>query len=79
MSALGIIFVIVHVVLSLGLIYFALQRMQKNSELGGAFGGGASNTHFGREKGFDPAAKLAMWFGIFFMISCFVTTIFLTR
>lgn len=75
MSILGIIMVIIHILLSIGVIFFALQRMQKNAELGGAFGGGASRTQFGREKGFDTQAKFALWFGIFFMISCFITTI----
>ncbi|WP_129408803.1 preprotein translocase subunit SecG [Marinitoga lauensis] len=79
MSILTILAVIVHVVLSIALIYFALHRMQKNAELGGAFGSGAAHTMFGREKGFDPAAKMALWTGVLFMISCFVTAALLAR
>ncbi|WP_165147149.1 preprotein translocase subunit SecG [Marinitoga sp. 38H-ov] len=79
MSILTILAVLVHLVLSIALIYFALQRMQKNAELGGAFGSGASHTMFGREKGFDPAAKMALWAGILFMISCFVVAALLAR
>ncbi|MDN5341235.1 preprotein translocase subunit SecG [Oceanotoga sp. DSM 15011] len=77
MSALAIIMVIVHVILAVGVIFFSLQRMQKNAELGGAFGGGASQAHFGREKGLDTSAKWALWLGIFFMLSCFLTTMVL--
>jgi preprotein translocase subunit SecG len=48
MSALGILMIIVHVLLAIGVIFFSLKRMQRNSELGGAFGGGASQANFGR-------------------------------
>ena len=77
MSALGIIMIIVHLLLSVGVIFFSLKRMQRNSELGGAFGGGASQANFGRDKGMDASAKWALWFGIIFMFSCFVTTLVL--
>ncbi|MBM7558511.1 preprotein translocase subunit SecG [Marinitoga litoralis] len=79
MSILTVLAVLVHIALSIALIYFALQRMQKNAELGGAFGSGASHTMFGREKGFDPAAKMALWAGILFMVSCFVVAALLAR
>jgi preprotein translocase subunit SecG len=77
MSTLGILMIIVHIILSLGVIFFALKRMQRNSELGGAFGGGASQANFGREKGMDSNAKLALGSGIVFMFSCFLTTLVL--
>jgi preprotein translocase subunit SecG len=77
MNVLGIIMIIVHILLSVGVIFFALKRMQKNAELGGAFGGGASSAHFGREKGFDSATKFEMVFTALFMVSCFVTTMVL--
>lgn len=77
MSALGIVVIIVHLLLALGVIFFSLKRMQKNSELGGAFGGAASQANFGREKGLDSSAKWALWLGIIFMFSCFVTTLVL--
>ncbi|KLO22794.1 preprotein translocase subunit SecG [Marinitoga sp. 1197] len=76
---LTILAIIVHIILSIALIYFALQRMQKNAELGGAFGSGAAHTMFGREKGLDPAAKMALWSGILFMISSFVVAALLAR
>ncbi|AEX86119.1 preprotein translocase subunit SecG [Marinitoga sp. 1135] len=79
MSALTVLAIIVHIVLSIALIYFALHRMQKNAELGGAFGSGAAHTMFGREKGFDPAAKMALWTGVLFMISSFIVTALLAR
>lgn len=77
MSSLGILMIIVHILLSVGVIFFSLKRMQRNSELGGAFGGGASQTNFGREKGLDSTAKWALWLGVLFMFSCFVTTLVL--
>jgi preprotein translocase subunit SecG len=77
MSALGILMIIVHVILAVGVIFFSLKRMQRNSELGGAFGGGASQANFGREKGMDATAKWALWLAVLFMFSCFVTTLVL--
>ncbi|ABX30808.1 preprotein translocase, SecG subunit [Petrotoga mobilis SJ95] len=74
MGFLGVLLIIIHIILALGVIYFALQRMQKNSELGGAFGAGGSATNFGREKGLDKTSKIALTFGILFMINCFLVT-----
>jgi preprotein translocase subunit SecG len=79
MSILAVIMTIVHVILCVGVSYFALKRMQKNAELGGAFGSGSAHTMFGREKGLDSVAKLGMWFGILFMISCFITTMLIIK
>ncbi|PNR95735.1 preprotein translocase subunit SecG [Petrotoga sp. 9PWA.NaAc.5.4] len=74
MGFLDVLLIIVHIVLAIGVIFFALQRMQKNSEIGGAFGAGAAATNFGREKGLDKASKLALTLGILFMFSCFLVT-----
>lgn len=73
MSALGIVVLVIHFIIALAVIFFALKRMQRNAELGGAFGSGASSTKFGREKGFDTTSKLEILTGILFMVSCFVT------
>jgi len=44
------ILLIVHTIIAVALIWMVLQEMEKFSELGGAFGSGASSTMFGRKK-----------------------------
>ncbi len=73
MSFLSIIVVTVHIILAIGVIFFALQKMRETSDRGGAFGGG-SGAVFGREKGLDKNSKIALTLGILFMFSCFLVT-----
>lgn len=73
MSFLSIIVIIVHIILAVGVIFFALQKMRENSDRGGAFGGGRGAV-FGREKGLDKNSKIALTLGILFMFSCFLVT-----
>jgi len=74
MDFLSVLLIIIHIILAFGVIYFALQKMQKNSEVGGAFGAGGSATNFGREKGLDRSSKIALTFGVLFMVNCFLIT-----
>ena len=65
---------IVHAAVALGLIVSVTMSMAKHSSLGGAFGGGAANTVFGREKGLSGLSKLTLYLAIGFMIMSFVTS-----
>jgi len=73
MTFLSVVVIIVHIILAIGVIFFALQKMRENSERGGAFGGGTGAV-FGREKGLDKTSKIALTFGILFMFSFFLVT-----
>ncbi len=60
---------VIHALIVVGLIYFALKQMSKTVELGGSFGGGALYTHFGRQKGLDTEGKITAWLGVAFFVS----------
>lgn len=64
-----VVAVIIHALIVVGLIYYALKQMSKTVELGGSFGGGAMYTHFGRQKGLDKDGKITVLLGIAFFVS----------
>lgn len=61
--------IVIHALIVVSLIYFALKQMSKTVELGGSFGGGALYTHFGRQKGLDTEGKITAWLGAAFFVS----------
>ncbi len=70
---------IVHSLISAGLIFMVLNQMEKFAELGGAFGSGSLHTMFGRKKGLDTSAKITLFLAIAFFASCIVTAFILSR
>nr|WP_083815747.1 preprotein translocase subunit SecG [Pseudothermotoga thermarum] len=70
---------IIHSLLSAGLIFMVLNQMEKFAELGGAFGSGALYTMFGRKKGLDTSGKITLFLSIAFFVSCIVTAFVLSR
>jgi preprotein translocase subunit SecG len=71
--------IIVHSLISAGLIYMVTQQMGKFAELGGAFGSGSLYTMFGRKKGLDTPGKITLGLAIAFMVSSIVTAFFIAR
>ncbi|WP_448517295.1 preprotein translocase subunit SecG [Pseudothermotoga sp.] len=71
--------IIVHSLISAGLIYMVIQQMGKFAELGGAFGSGSLYTMFGRKKGLDTSGKITLALAIAFMVSSIVTAFFIAR
>jgi preprotein translocase subunit SecG len=71
--------IIVHSLISAGLIYMVIQQMGKFAELGGAFGSGSLYTMFGRKKGLDTSGKITLGLAIAFMVSSIVTAFFIAR
>ncbi|QTA37314.1 preprotein translocase subunit SecG [Thermosipho ferrireducens] len=73
------VMLIIHTLISAILIFLSLKQMGKFAELGGAFGSGALNTVFGREKGLDAGGKLTVVFGVLFFVSSLLTAFFISR
>ncbi|SHH31257.1 preprotein translocase subunit SecG [Thermosipho atlanticus] len=73
------VMLIIHTIISIVLIFLSLKQMGKFAELGGAFGSGAMNTIFGREKGLDKEGKITVLFGALFFISSILTAFFISR
>jgi len=73
------VMLVIHSIISIVLIYLSLKQMGKFAELGGAFGSGAMNTVFGREKGLDKEGKITVLFGVLFFVSSILTAFFISR
>ena len=65
---LGVVLIVVHTIIAVGLIWMVLQEMSKFAELGGAFGSGAAYTMFGRKKGLDTSGKITVALAIAFFV-----------
>ncbi|MEZ7890490.1 MAG: preprotein translocase subunit SecG [Candidatus Wallbacteria bacterium] len=61
--------IILHFIVTIGLIGVVLVQADKGSGLSGAFGGGASQTIFGSTGGLDFLGKLTTAFAILFMVT----------
>ncbi len=70
---LKIIGMILQLGISVGLIIAVLMQMTQKSQLGGAFGSGASYTVFGASKKLDTLGKITLALAIAFMISSIFT------
>ncbi|ABR30055.1 preprotein translocase subunit SecG [Thermosipho melanesiensis] len=73
------VMLVIHGLISALLIYLSLKQMGKFAELGGAFGSGAMNTVFGREKGLDTEGKITVIVGVLFFVSSILTAFFISR
>jgi len=73
------ILLIIHTIIAVALIWMVLQEMEKFSQLGGAFGSGASYTMFGKKKGLDTSGKITVGLAVAFFIMCFLTSWILSR
>ena len=69
----------VHILVALVLIALVLVQDTKSGSLGGAFGGGGSNSILGATGATSLAAKATRWAGILFAITCISLTYFSTR
>ena len=76
---LGVVLIVVHTIIAVGLIWMVLQEMSKFAELGGAFGSGAAYTMVGRKKGLDTSGKITVALAIAFFVMCFLTSWVLSR
>lgn len=75
---MAVFLLIVHALISAGLIFMVLQEMEKSSELGGAFGGG-SFAMFGRRRGLDTSGKITVGLAVAFFAMCFLVSYFISR
>ncbi|ODN31088.1 preprotein translocase subunit SecG [Fervidobacterium thailandense] len=76
---LAVILLVIHALISAGLIFMVLQEMEKFSELGGAFGSGAAYTMFGRKRGLDTSGKITVGLAIAFFAMCFLVSFVIVR
>lgn len=70
---------VVHVLIALVLIALVLVQDTKSGSLGGAFGGGGSNSILGATGATTLAAKATRWAGVLFAITCISLTYFSSR
>ena len=61
--------VVVHVLVSLGLIVLVMMQQGKGAEAGASFGGGASQTVFGSQGSGSFMTKLTKYFAIIFFVT----------
>ncbi len=71
--------VLVHIVVSLGLIAVVLLQTGKRADLAGAFGGGGSQTAFGARGAATLLSKLTTTFAVLFMLTSISLSIVAAR
>lgn len=79
MVILAYVLIALHVVISIGLGVSVMTQMSKSAELGGAFGGGASHTMFGRKKGLDTMGKITLGLAVGFMVNSILIAFVVSR
>jgi len=67
MGVLKGILTFIFVVDALAMIGLILMQMSKHGSLGGAFGGGGTNTVFGRDETRDPKRTATSWLALGFI------------
>jgi preprotein translocase subunit SecG len=70
---------IIHILVAVILIALVLVQDSKSGSLGGAFGGGGSNSVLGATGAATLAQKLTRWAAIFFAATSITLTFFATR
>lgn len=70
---------VVHILVAFILIALVLMQDTKSGSLGGAFGGGGSNSILGATGATTLAQKATRWAGVIFAITCIVLSIFSGR
>lgn len=78
-TALLVILVVLHVIVSLFLVGVVLLQTGKSADLAGAFGGQGSQTAFGPRGAANVLTKLTAYSALLFMILSFSLTILLSR
>jgi len=72
MSAVEIIFGILLIIVSIGIIVFVMMQQSRQAGLSGAIAGGSNDSFFGKNKGRTKEAKLEKWTkvlgGVFFVL-----------
>lgn len=71
--------IILHFIVTIGLIGVVLVQADKGSGLSGAFGGGASQTIFGSTGGLDFLGKLTTTLAVLFMVTSLALCIVLPK
>jgi preprotein translocase subunit SecG len=70
---------ILHILVAFVLIALVLVQDSKSGSLGGAFGGGGSNTVFGATGAATLAQKMTRWTAVVFAVTCILLSIFSAR
>jgi preprotein translocase subunit SecG len=70
---------ILHIVIAVVLVCLVLVQDSKSGSMGGAFGGGGSQSVFGATGATTLAQKLTRWTAILFAVTCISLTIFSNR
>ncbi|HOI63680.1 MAG TPA: preprotein translocase subunit SecG [Mesotoga sp.] len=79
MVVLAYVLISLHVAISVALGVAVMMQMSKSAELGGAFGGGASHTMFGRKKGLDTMGKITLVLAVGFMVNSVLIAFVVSR
>ena len=64
-----------YIFISIVLIVMILLQQSKGSDIGSAFGGGASNTQFGPDRSLSPLAKITAFLAMRFLIVSLAITL----
>ena len=76
----GITFLaIIHIFVALLLVTFVLLQDSKGGGMGGAFGGGSSQTIFGATGAVNFLVKVTRVLAVVFMLTCIVLTLLMSR
>lgn len=70
---------VVHILVALVLIALVLVQDSKSGSLGGAFGGGGSNSVFGATGATTLAQKMTRYTAVVFAITCIALSVFSSR
>lgn len=70
---------ILHIFVALVLIALVLVQDSKSGSLGGAFGGGGSNSVLGATGATSLAQKMTRWTAVVFAFTCIALSVFSTR
>ncbi|GIL16459.1 MAG: hypothetical protein BroJett040_02100 [Oligoflexia bacterium] len=70
---------ILHIIVAIIMIGLVLVQDSKSGSLGGAFGGGGSNSVLGATGAATLAQKLTRWTAVIFAITCIMLTVFINR
>jgi preprotein translocase subunit SecG len=70
---------VLHIIVALVLIGLVLIQDTKSGSVGGAFGGGGSNSVLGATGATTLAQKVTRWTAAIFAISCLTLSVFSTR
>ena len=66
--------IFVYITTSISLVGLILLQQSKGSDIGSAFGGGASNTMFGPNSSLSPLAKITAFLSVIFLVLSFYLT-----